>query len=137
MKTYSVVIIGAERRGSTYANEMLKLGNKFKVVGVADPIKERRDLIQNKFHFNDDMCFNSWEYVLAKPKMADIALICTMDEMHYPAAMKAIELGYDIILENTDNTTITENYLTFIPRVGFRILDHGINTNQYNNYRLP
>ena len=51
MKTYSVVIIGAGRRGSTYANEMLKLGNKFKVVGVADPIKERHDLIQNKFHF--------------------------------------------------------------------------------------
>lgn len=44
---------------------------------------------------------------------------------------------YDIILENTDYTTITENYLTFIPRVGFRILDHGTNTNQYNNYRLP
>ena len=51
MKTYSVIIIGAGRRGSTYANEMFKLGEKFKVVGVADPIKERRDLVQKKFGF--------------------------------------------------------------------------------------
>ena len=81
MKTYSVVIIGAGRRGSTYANEMLKLGNKFKVVGVADPIKERRDFVQSRHGFSDDMCFNSWEDILAKPKMADIAVFATMGEL--------------------------------------------------------
>ncbi|MEE1198574.1 MAG: Gfo/Idh/MocA family oxidoreductase [Acutalibacteraceae bacterium] len=90
MKTYSVIIIGAGRRGSTYANEMFKLGEKFKVVGVADPIKERRDLVQKKFGFGDEMCFNSWEDILAKPKMADVAVIATMDDMHYEPALKAI-----------------------------------------------
>lgn len=99
MKTISVILIGAGRRGTAYTNEMLKNGQKFKVVGVADPIKERRDLVQKKHGFSDDMCFNSWEDILAKPKMADLAIIATMDDMHYEPALKAIELGYDLLLE--------------------------------------
>jgi predicted dehydrogenase len=31
--------------------------------------------------------------------MEDIAIIATMDDMHYEPAMKAIELGYDLLLE--------------------------------------
>ena len=43
---------------------------------------------------------------------------------------------YDIILENTNNTIITENYMTFV-FLNPRIADGGINTNITSNYRLP
>lgn len=44
----------------------------------------------------------------------------------------------DIILEGTNNTIITENYMTLIPRVGFRIKETGCsNTSITNNYGLP
>ncbi len=44
----------------------------------------------------------------------------------------------DIILEGTNNTIITENYMTLIPRVGFRIQETGCsNTSITNNYGLP
>ena len=99
MKTYSVVLIGAGSRGTGYTNIMRNCPEKFKVVAVAEPIKGRRESIQRKHNLPDEMCFNSWEDVLAKPKLADVALICTMDDMHYEPAMKAIELGYDILLE--------------------------------------
>ena len=99
MKSYSVVLIGAGSRGTSYTDIMKNCPEKFKVVAVAEPVKGRRDAIQRKHNLSDDMCFNSWEEVLAKPKMADVVLICTMDEMHYKPAMKAIELGYDILLE--------------------------------------
>lgn len=99
MKQYSVILIGAGLRGTVYTNEMHKLGDKFKVIGVAEPIEGRRNYIKEKHNIPDDMCFNSWEDILAKPKMADLAIISTMDDLHYEPAMKAIELGYDLLLE--------------------------------------
>ncbi len=99
MKQYSAILIGAGIRGTTYTNEMLNLKDRFKVIGVAEPTEGRRNNIQKKHGISEDMCFNSWQEILSKPKMADLAIICTMDDMHYEPAMKAIELGYDILLE--------------------------------------
>lgn len=99
MKQYSVILIGAGHRGKIYTDEMSKIPDKFKVIGVAETIEGRRNYIKEKHQIADDMCFNSWEDILSKPKMADIAIIATMDEMHYEPAMKAIELGYDILIE--------------------------------------
>lgn len=108
MKQYSVILIGAGMRGTIYTNEMLKFKDEFKVIAVAEPIKGRRDYIKEKHGIEDSMCFNSWEDILAKPKMADVAVICTMDDMHYEPAMKAIELGYDILLEKPVAPTAKE-----------------------------
>ncbi len=99
MKTYTAILIGAGHRGRIYTGEMLKLPEHYKVVAVAEPVEGRRRAIQEKHGIPDEMCFNGWEEILSQPKMADIALICTMDDMHYAPAMKAIELGYDILLE--------------------------------------
>ena len=40
--------------------------------------------------------------------MADIAIIATMDDMHYEPAMKAIELGYNLLLEKPVAQTAQE-----------------------------
>lgn len=99
MKKYSVIVIGAGGRGGKYASIMSTCPDKFNVVAVADPAKGCRDAVQKTYNLPDNMCFHSWEDILAKPKMADLALICTKDDMHYEPAMKAIELGYDLLLE--------------------------------------
>ena len=99
MKTYSVILIGAGHRGMAYTNIMKTLPEKFKVVAVADTVEGRRKFVQQQHNLPDEMCFSSWEEILSKPKMADIALICTMDNLHYAPAMKAIELGYNLLLE--------------------------------------
>lgn len=108
MKTYSVILCGAGNRGVAYTDVMKDCPDKFKVVGVADTVKGRRDVIQRKHNFPDDMCFSSWKELFSKPKLADIVLICTMDDMHYGPAMKAIELGYDILLEKPVAQTAQE-----------------------------
>ena len=108
MKQYSVVVIGAGLRGTAYTDVMLNLKDKFKVIGVAEPIESRRNSIKKKHGISDDMCFNGWEEMLSQPKMADVAIISTMDEMHYEPAMKAIELGYDILLEKPVAPTAKE-----------------------------
>ena len=108
MKQYSAILIGAGLRGKRYTNEMLKLKDKFKLIGVAEPVESRRNYIKEKHGISDNMCFNSWNEILSKPKMADIAIICTMDDMHYEPVMKAIELGYDILLEKPAAPTAKE-----------------------------
>ncbi len=99
MKTYSVILIGAGDRGVEYTNIMKNWPEKFKVVAVAETVAGRRKLVQRTHNLPDDMCFSTWEDILSKPKMADLALICTLDDMHYEPAMRAIELGYDLLLE--------------------------------------
>ena len=108
MKQYSVIVIGAGQRGTRYTDIMSKFVDKFKVVGVAEPIESRRNHIKNKHGISDDMCFTTWEDILAKPKMADVAIISTMDDMHYEPAMKAIELGYNLLLEKPVAPTAKE-----------------------------
>lgn len=108
MKQISVILIGAGLRGKRYTNHMLEFKDKFKVIGVAEPIEGRRNSIKDKHGILDDMCFSDWKEILSKPKMADLAIISTMDHMHYEPAMKAIELGYDILLEKPVAPTAKE-----------------------------
>ena len=98
-KQFKVIVIGAGSRGTTYTNIMHMVPEKFKVVGVAEPIEDRRDYIKEKHGVADECCFESWENILAVPKFADVAIIATMDRMHTEPALKALELGYDLLLE--------------------------------------
>ena len=42
MEPYRVIVIGGGLRGRTYADIMLSMPEKFKVVGIAEPIEDRR-----------------------------------------------------------------------------------------------
>jgi len=108
MKIYSAIIIGAGNRGSKYSELMGKCPDKFKVVAVAEPVKGRRESVAQLHNIPNEMCFNSWVDILNKPKMADFAVISTLDDMHYEPAMKAIELGYNILLEKPVAQTAQE-----------------------------
>ena len=99
MNLISVIIIGAGDRGATYAQSMKAKPDKYRVIGVAEPIEGRRRKIQEMFELPEEMCFSSWEDILDRPKFADLAVIATMDDMHYAPAMKAIGLGYHLLLE--------------------------------------
>ncbi len=106
MKELSVVLIGAGSRGRIYTDNMTD--DRFRVVAVADPVKQQRDYIKNLHGISEDMCFDSWEQLLALPKLADVAIIATSDSMHYAPAMKAIELGYHLLLEKPVAPTYAE-----------------------------
>ena len=108
MKTYKMIIIGAGGRGVDYSVHLVNMRDQFEIVGVADPIKERRDNLKNMFNLTDDQLFENWEEILSKPKFADIAIIATQDNMHYEPALKAIDLGYDLLLEKPVSQTVQE-----------------------------
>ena len=99
MKQLKVIVIGAGNRGIGYTDIMFSSSEKFKVVGVAEPIEDRREYIKEKHGVEDKYCFDTWEKILNIPKFADVAIISTMDRMHVEPAIKAMELGYDLLLE--------------------------------------
>lgn len=108
MKQLKVILIGAGGRGTAYVTQMKEMPEKYKVVGVAEPIAEKRRVIKEMHGISDDMCFETWEDILALPKLADLAVIATSDDLHYAPAMKAISLGYDILLEKPVAQTVKE-----------------------------
>ncbi len=94
-----IILIGAGSRGRCYTNTAFDMQDKYKVVAVAEPQDDCRRYIKEKHSLPDDMCFTTWEPLLELGKIADIAIIATMDRQHTEPALRAIELGYDILLE--------------------------------------
>ena len=94
-----VIIIGAGARSEAYTELMLRMPDKYKIIAVAEPIDSRRENVRVKHGVSDDLCFTDWKPLLDLGKIADLAVIATMDRQHFEPAMKAISLGYDLLLE--------------------------------------
>lgn len=99
MKTYKLALIGAGSRGITYADYCIDNPDKFGIVAVTEPHDARRNYAKTKYNVPDGMGFKDYNDFFKLPKCADAVMICTLDDLHYDPAMKAIEKGYDILLE--------------------------------------
>jgi len=108
MKPITAIVIGAGNRGNAYTIHMAKMPEKFRVVAVADPDPARRENIRSRFGFTEDGCYESWQDIMAQPKLADMAIIATVDNMHYDLALQAIEKGYHLLLEKPVAQTVQE-----------------------------
>ncbi len=98
----TAVMIGAGFRGrEVYGRYAEMKPDQLKFVAVAEPDPVRRKLFQQAHHIPDGMAFDSWDLLLdeTQEKLADTAFICTQDNMHYQPAIKAMEIGYDLLLE--------------------------------------
>ncbi|MUV36877.1 Biliverdin reductase [Lentibacillus sp. JNUCC-1] len=96
----TAVVIGAGDRGArAYAPYALDYPHELKITATAEPNAERRKNFQNTFLLEESSVFSDWEALFAEGKLADIAIICTMDREHFKPVMKALELGYHVLLE--------------------------------------
>ncbi len=110
-KKIKVILIGAGGRGKTYTDKAKAMGDMYEVVAVAEPWEGRRNYIKDKHNLPDELCFPTWEPLLAMPKIADAAIIATMDRDHLAPALAAIRLGYDLLLEKPAAPTPEECYI--------------------------
>ena len=102
-----LILIGGGNRGNSYTRIGKEL-EKFELVAIAEPIKMRREYLAKMHGVPENMCFESWEPLLALGKIADVAIISTMDRDHFAPAMKAIETGYNLLLEKPAAPTYEE-----------------------------
>ncbi|MBY9002784.1 MAG: Gfo/Idh/MocA family oxidoreductase [Candidatus Lokiarchaeota archaeon] len=94
------ILIGAGNRGMTvYGQYALENKEKLRFVAVAEPISSRLEKFASLHDIPQELCFNTWETLLVKEKLADVAFICTQDQLHIEPTIMALERGYHILLE--------------------------------------
>jgi predicted dehydrogenase len=98
-KPVTVVILGAGARGRTYASYAKDFPDCMKVVGVADINEYRKKDMAKKHDIPANAQFGDWSEAIAAGKIADAVVISLPDDLHYEPCMKALELGYDVLLE--------------------------------------
>lgn len=105
----TAVLIGAGQRGAlSYAPYALRHPDQLRFVAVAEPDPQRREQFARRHNLPVDCQFATWEDLLARPQMADAALICTQDWQHTGPALAAMRAGYHVLLEKPMATTPEE-----------------------------
>ena len=96
----SGILIGAGDRGfGAYASCFLRDPRLGRIVAVADPRDARRSAVAQAFGLAAEQVFADHRALLARPRVADFAIIATPDADHLEPALRAIELGYAVLLE--------------------------------------
>ncbi|WP_205511406.1 Gfo/Idh/MocA family protein [Longitalea arenae] len=119
-KPVTAITLGAGSRGNVYGNFAAKFPNLLDIVGVAEPISIRNERYAAKHQIDDKNRFDTWEKVFERPRFADAIIITTPDALHYAPCMKALEMGYDILLEKPIAPTEKEcrNILALAKKTG-------------------
>lgn len=99
MKKLKLILVGGGDRGNCYLKYLQTNADKFELVALVEPVKEKREHFVELYGVSEDMCFDDYKEVLNRPKFADIVMICTQDKMHFEPAMMSIDRGYDLLLE--------------------------------------
>lgn len=104
-----VAIAGAGSRGKdNYAPCALRYPKEMEIVAVADPRRENVEEVARLYGVPQERCFASAEELLEQPKLADILFLCTPDAQHAKQAVRAMERGYDLLLEKPVATTMED-----------------------------
>lgn len=98
-KPVTAIIVGGGHRSIIYGDYSFSHPNDLKIVGIADPNRDRRLMAAERYGFSDEFCFESAQELAKVPKFADAIINGTMDHQHYETAVPLLELGYDMLLE--------------------------------------
>src|SRR5699024_8583673 len=100
MQPKTAILIGAGARGArAYAPYALANPHELNIIAVAESNKDRREKLQKDHNIPLVNCFSSCIAILDHNQNADIAIICTQDRHKYVPTMKALSLGYHVLLE--------------------------------------
>ncbi|MCC8153496.1 MAG: Gfo/Idh/MocA family oxidoreductase [Tannerellaceae bacterium] len=98
-KPVTAIVLGASGRGKLYGDYALAHPEDLQIIGIAEVVELRRHMYGDKYQVPTENRVATWEEMLARPKFADAVIIATPDHLHYAPCMKALDLGYDILLE--------------------------------------
>ncbi|MBQ6031311.1 MAG: Gfo/Idh/MocA family oxidoreductase [Oscillospiraceae bacterium] len=106
---HTFVILGMGSRGkNAYGAELARMPDRAQITAVADPDPERLSIGGEAFGVRPGMRFSSAEELLAQPRLAEVACVCTQDRQHVPQAIAAMRKGYDVLLEKPISPSLSE-----------------------------
>ena len=91
------VLIGAGSRGTVYGTWAHE--NGIEIAAIAERRPDRLAEAAKQWNVPEERCFSDADGLFALGKIADAAIIATMDRDHYGHVMQALSCGYDILLE--------------------------------------
>ena len=95
----TAITCGAGSRGNVYGGYASNFPEQINIIGVAEPIVIRNERYAKKHNIPEGNRFKTWEDVFTRPKFADAIIITMPDHLHYEPCLKAMEMGYDVLLE--------------------------------------
>ncbi len=98
MKKFTTAIIGCGSRGCVYGNCMYNIKDKFEIVCACDNDQIRLSNAQKMWKLSSDQLFIDEQEFFQK-KRADVLVIATQDRDHVRMCSRALELGYNVLLE--------------------------------------
>lgn len=104
----TAVVVGAGSRGRVYGKYGLLYPDVVKFVGVSDINPGRKQEFAHNHQIPEERQYGDFHEILSVPKFADAMVISLPDDLHFEAAMKAMELGYDVLLEKPMAQTADE-----------------------------
>ncbi len=104
----TAIIVGAGHRALTYASYAQQYPDELRIVGVADPLAPRRQLVADRYDLAPEQCFASAEELAAQGKLADFVINGTMDHQHVSTSLPLLAAGYDLLLEKPFATNESE-----------------------------
>jgi len=96
-KVLSFAVVGCGARGRTYMRIARQLGHR--ITAIADPSAVAIGAMREIAGEDAPEIFETGERLLARERLADVALISTQDAQHFSHASAALRCGYDVLLE--------------------------------------
>lgn len=124
MKKYSVAIIGCGSRGcETYADLIQHYKDRFEIVSLCDINEARLKKYGERFAVSETNRFTGEDTFFAV-KRADLIVIATPDRDHIRHCVKALSLGYNVLLEKpiSDSREELESLLSAQKKYGGKVL---------------
>lgn len=102
-----VAVLGVGSRGKNYGGHLAKESD-VAIVSVCDKYQEKIDKVKGAWCVPESACFVDEDKFFAQGKVADLMVIATQDRDHYRHAIKALQLGYNLLLEKPVSSNIRE-----------------------------
>jgi predicted dehydrogenase len=99
MAPLELLVAGAGSRGSTYAGWAARHPDRARVVAVAEPRDAYRDALGDAHGIPSERRFRDWREAAAEGRIADAAIIATLDRDHVEPALAFAGQGYAMLLE--------------------------------------
>lgn len=95
---FTVAILGSGSRGCGYGEMMQKDGDHYEITAICDINPAQLEKSKKILNLSEDKLFLGEEGFFAE-KRADVMVIATCDKEHVRQCIRALELGYDVLLE--------------------------------------
>lgn len=104
---YKIAILGYGGRGRLYGLYIKHHPKEFEVIAVIDNNSDKLKLAAKDLN-GKPLLFDNLDDFLLKGKIADYLFICTQDRDHYEHSIKAMDTGYNLLLEKPIATSMED-----------------------------